>query len=215
MKGKLKKYLLGIIVLILGFITYEILRTKAIFNNMQTVSIAINEKQYLQIINEFGLDVSGFIEKLGFGERDSIITFETMEHVGLLWVISDLNNLDIRNCSFHALGLQRNENGTFANYVSESPSLSISYRKSRNIALGSHPKIFLSNDIEPVFIQEQQSAIWQISDQYSIEFKNERSQLVYRTDFTYPTKVFLFRRSNSLNVIFLQKNSSQSISSIQ
>jgi len=206
MKRKLKKYLLGIIVLILGFITYEILRTKAIFNNSQTVSIATDEKHYLQIINELGLNVSGFIEKLGLGESDSIFTFETMEHVGLLWVISDLNNFDIGNCSFHALGSQNNENGTYANYVSEDPSLSISYRKSRKIALGSHPKIYLSNNIEPVFIQKQQSAIWQISDQYSIEFKNDRSQLVYRTDFIYPTEVFLSRRSSSLNVIFLQKN---------
>jgi hypothetical protein len=205
MRGRLGKYLLGILILIVGFIAYEVLRTKAIFNNSKTVNIIIHEKPYLQIINAFGLEASSFHEKVSLDEKDTILSFESKNHVCLLWVISDHNNIDMKNCSFQIKDLNRNEDGTYANYVSDAPLLSISYRKKRNIDLGSHPIIYLSTDVEPIFIQKQHNSIWQISDQYSIEFRNSKSQLVYRTDFTYPTEVFLFNRANSLNAIFMQK----------
>ncbi|MDC7239173.1 MAG: hypothetical protein PQJ50_02305, partial [Spirochaetales bacterium] len=100
--------------------------------------------------------------------------------------------------------LTKEEDGTYANYISDTPSLSISYRKKRNIDLGSNPKIFLSTDIEPVFMQKKHHLVWRLLGQYSVELRNSQTQLIYRIDFNSPTEVLLFQRANSLGMVFLQ-----------
>lgn len=205
MKGKLVKYLLGVLVLIISFIAYQVIRTNAIYDNSQVINIEASESIYLRVLNEFGFTNSLLIEMQKLTKYDSIFTFKTREDAGLLWILAEQNEIDIRDISFRSADLSEDIDGTYANYVADTPSLGISYRIKRNISLGSHPILYLSNDATPNLKRNQTHEYWEIINQPSVELRNEKEQLVYRSDFTDPTKILLFKRQSSLNILFLQK----------
>jgi len=205
MKKYLKRTLLLIVLIPFLFLTYEIIRSRIIFESTRMKSISIDTVLYSNILSDFYSGPVIFNDTYLIEKKDTLISFEINEKSGLLWIISDLPHIGDSISFVRKERMKEREDGSFNNYtISKKPVIMVSYYKGYADPTGQCNFIYSSRLREQFLFSKDNIMVKKVVLDSSLELRNRRNILSYRVDCGMDTELYTYYKDGSTYCIFFQ-----------
>ncbi len=202
------RLIIGIIILApIAYLTFLVLKSNAIYKNMEMEEIPVNESKFIEKVKFFNndsiiLNFAYFIDGV-----DTTVTFDIGQNeTGLLWIIPNKGNLNPSNFEFTKNEtIVERKDGSYKNYTCKSkPLVNLMYKHGKKAERYENLKVETLSQYDFVFNSNKKFNYLYSEIDGVIQLKNESGNLIYRIELGAKTKVYIFKDNNSLNMLFIQ-----------